>query len=141
MKKKEFEQLKASAKAAREVVDKADRLKTAWWWGENSGNASARSSRARWLSGNAAWTEGGHEWRASVEVSMSRAHTYVSTDYRKDGVKTNLKAVRNSCLRMETAVVEETARRAAREARKAAKLAAQATKTFSVATAWANETA
>lgn len=123
MRKKEYEELQKAVAKVERLIESAEYVKGAWFWEGDNGNASRRASRGEYLSDYAEWTEGGHKWTADLTVTQSRYYTYVDRDYRKDGEKTNLKAIRYSLARMQATLAEETAKREKREARKQARLA------------------
>ena len=123
MRKKEYEELKKTVAEVERFVRSAEYVKNVWFWEGNNGNADWLESRGEALSDYAEWEEGGHKWTADLTVTLTRRYTRVDRDYRKDGEKTNLKAIKNSLARMQKTLDEETERREKREARKQARLA------------------
>lgn len=123
MRKKEFEELKTKVAEVEHLVERAEYVKYAWFWDGGNGNRSQRESRGEYLSAYAEWEEGGHKYTADLTVTQSRANTFVYRDYYKDGKKTNLTAIKNSLMRMQKTLDEETEKREKREARKQARMA------------------
>ena len=83
-----------------QIVDLADSMRNAYFW-SGLGNASDRARYDSEHSDCYSWQEGGHDYYAVFETSSSCKNVYTSSCYKKDGVKTNLKAIRNSLKRME----------------------------------------
>lgn len=116
--KKDYEKLLEDVKKVKELIEKADYVKHAYFWTGDNGNRSAREYRCRQLSGSAEWEEGGVSYYGSVDVTQSRNNTYVHSYYYKDEKRTNLKAVRYSYNRMKAILDTETAKREKREKKK-----------------------
>ena len=123
MRKKEYIELRKAVAKVERFVESAEYVKNAWFWEGNNGDADRREARGENLSDYAEWEEGGHKWTADLTVTLMRRYTRVDRDYRKDGEKTNLKAIKYSLARMQATLAEETAKRAKREARKQARMA------------------
>ena len=118
MRKKEYIELKRTVAKVERFVKSAEYVKNAWWWGGSYGDADWRESRGESLSDYAEWEEGGHKYTADLTVTLTKKYTRVERDYRRDGERTNLKAIKYSLKRMQAVLEEETAKREKREARK-----------------------
>lgn len=123
MKKKEFLALAGDVARVQEVVDMSEYLKSAYYWHDN-GKASVRAYKERKYQAEHEWDEDGHHYEAAIWTRITYKHCYVYRDYRKDGVATNLTAIKSSLKRMLAVYEPEKAKRYAREARKALKAAA-----------------
>lgn len=93
------------------LVRDADRINAyKWHFAQAPRDRQARRATADALThtGNA-WTDAGHQWTANLVVSfgdMADQRWHIVADYRRDGRKTNLTAVRNSLTRMIAAADE-----------------------------------
>mgnify|MGYP000889517939 CR=1 FL=1 len=82
------------------VVDMADEMKNAYFW-SNDYNKTYRDKYDQNHSvPEVCWEEGGHTYSAEFCTRSSRQNVYAKGHYYKDGVETNLKAIRNSLKRM-----------------------------------------
>ena len=84
--KKDYEKLLEDVKKVKELIEKADYVKHAYFWTGDNGNRSAREYRCRQLSGSAEWEEGGVSYYGSVDVTQSRNNTYVHSYYYKGSI-------------------------------------------------------
>jgi hypothetical protein len=84
----------------KEIIEIAEKCKGAYFWKPEK-SASSRRYAEKKYSKYTEWTEGGHQWTAETIMEQSCNNVYFRTVYTKDGNKTNLTAVKNSCKRME----------------------------------------
>lgn len=90
--------------AVQAIIDDAEYFKNSYFW-TPGGNSSSRKSYDRKHSHDTVtWTENGHDYSACFSVRSSYANYRVSSEYYKDGQKTNLKAIRYSLDRMKKAL-------------------------------------
>ena len=92
--------LKETILMIQKVIDISDKLKNSYFWGP-PGIASIRRRLEDKYTADASWSENGHDYTAHIGCTMSCNHVYVDRQYKKDGVKTNLTAVKASLRRLE----------------------------------------
>ena len=93
---------KSELAAIEEVIDTAEYCKGSYFWSP-AGNASSRRWQEEKYTHKAVWREGGHDWTAETQMSQSCRNVYFWTVCMKDGVKTNMRAVKNSYDRLRKA--------------------------------------
>ncbi len=82
------------------LIETAEKFRNAYYWTSPSHASERRSYEKKNSIPEFSWVEGGHEYRASYEVSCSCKNIYAYGLYYKDGKKTNLTAIKNSYKRM-----------------------------------------
>ena len=82
------------------VVDMADEMKNAYFWSNNCNKQYRDKYDQNHSVPEVCWEEGGHTYSAEFCTRSSRQNVYAKGHYYKDGVETNLKAIRNSLKRM-----------------------------------------
>ena len=74
------------------VVNIADYMRNAYFWRSGGSSGLTRYEHE--------WDEGGHHYYACFSTSSYYTRVFTYRDYRKDGVKTNLKAIHNSLMQI-----------------------------------------
>lgn len=82
------------------VIKMSDKLKNAYFW-TPGGNVASRRAQEKRYQAEASWSEGGHQYEAHIWCSMSSRNVYVYREYTKDGIVTNLTAIKSSLKRLE----------------------------------------
>ena len=85
------------------IVDEAERMRNAYFFTPPKRASSRPSYERNHSHDEVAWSNGGHNYIASYNVSCSCHHVYAWGDYTRDGKRTNLTAIRNSLKRIKDA--------------------------------------
>lgn len=83
-----------------EVIDMADEMRYSYFWDNNLDAQDRAYYDDKHSTPEVCWEEGGHTYSAMFTTHSSRHNIYAKGYYYKDGVKTNLRAIRCSCDRM-----------------------------------------
>lgn len=86
------------------IVEEAEKMKNAYFFNPPCHASERRAYEKKHSHERVEWEEGGHTWSAKYDVSCSCKNIYTSAEYTKDGVKTNLTAIRNSLKRMKASI-------------------------------------
>lgn len=87
--------------AIEEIIEEAAKMKNAYFWEPPIKAADRRWYEEKHSHEKIEWDEGGHHYSAAYTVSCSCKNIYASGYYEKDGKKTTLTAIKNSCKRMQ----------------------------------------
>ena len=82
------------------MIDTAERMRNAYFWLPPTNAGSRRAYEKQNSVPVIMWKESGHVYTAEFRVICSCAHVYTKGIYTKDGMKTNLVAIRNSYKRL-----------------------------------------
>ena len=90
------EELKKGTSACDEIIIRADKFRYCYFWeGDNGNSNSRRYYENQWSFPTTCWNDGENEWSVSYSVSQSRKNTYATGYYYKNGVITNLTAIKH----------------------------------------------
>lgn len=83
------------------IIDSADKFRNCYFWdGSRYGAGGRRSMEREYSHGLVTWRDGKDVFTASYSVQMTCHNVYARGTYTRNGVKTNLTAIKNSYKRL-----------------------------------------
>ena len=82
------------------IIENADYCRKTYFWHPSPTASQRREAEERWSISLVCWCENGDIYTAEFNYHESCNHVYSKGHYTKNGEKTNLRAIKNSFLRL-----------------------------------------